>query len=83
MWFKDFQIRAINKDFEIVKWNTTHSSCYVIAFLRWDEHEENYNLNSVGMRLVNFPEVPGLLPWISAFVDYQYALKRIERGEFA
>lgn len=54
--------------FDIIKWEshepmevysanekkhiTTTESCYSVAFLEWDESEDCYNLQSVGMRLL-------------------------------
>ena len=79
MWFKDtYQVRTIsNTNYEVVKWNETHKSCITIAFLRGNG-DGDFKLISVGMRLADYPEV---LPWLKAFTDYQFAVKRLEKGD--
>lgn len=79
MWFKDtYQVRWLGDErYEVVKWNETHKSCFTIAFLRTDK-DGDFELISVGMRLADYPEV---LPWLKAFTDYQFAVKRLEKGD--
>lgn len=79
MWFKEtYQVRSISeKNYEVVKWNETHKSCITIAYLR-DYGDGDYELISVGMRLADYPEV---LPWLKAFAEYQFTVKRLEKGD--
>lgn len=79
MWFKNtYQVRNISeKNYEVVKWNETHKSCITIAFLR-NSGDGDYELISVGMRLADYPEV---LPWLKAFAEYQFTVKRLEKGD--
>lgn len=86
--FKNFEIRrptyatgAIPKgrenDWDIVKWDDRHESCFSVAFLHCDKDGE-YDCQTVGMRLFEHWE-PGLDTFIQCFVDFQQALRRIER----
>ena len=59
MQFKDFEIRPVKsldgvidpKRFELVKWYN-HGSCFVVAWLEWNDNEPCFELTSVGLRLV-------------------------------
>lgn len=59
MKFKDFEIRPVKsldgvidpKRFELVKWYKL-GSCFVVAWLEWNNKEPCFELTSVGLRLV-------------------------------
>lgn len=81
MWFKNtYQARQIKdtNDYEIVKWNEKHETGFVIAFLRWNDHELAYDLRSVGMRLVEWGEC---LEWIGAVAEYLERTNSLERED--
>lgn len=90
MW-KRFEIRPIitykngenyksNVDFEVVKWEPTGTSCYTIAYLRWNSHEPCYELESCGMRLLDDYE-EGLNIFIKSFVEWRETLYRLPNEE--
>lgn len=79
--FKTFEIRAINDtDFEIVKWhdNKCSTTCYVVAFLKWNKKEPCYGFESCGLRFLKYYE-SGLAEFINSFAEFQ--AKRIELME--
>ena len=81
MWFKNtYQARQIKdtNNYEIVKWDEKHQSCFVIAFLQWNEHEPAYDLRSVGMRLVKYGEC---LEWIGTVAEYLEKTNNLERED--
>lgn len=56
MKYKNFEIRPVpeSKDenkFELVNWYK-ETSCYVIAFIEYDSKSGYWQINSVGMRLI-------------------------------
>lgn len=59
MKFKDFEIRPVKsldgvidpKRFELVKWYQP-GRCFVVAWLKWDDNEKYWGIESVGMRLI-------------------------------
>ena len=76
--FKTFEIRAIDdRNFEIVKWNDDKCSttCYVVAFLKWNKKEPCYEFESCGLRFLKYYE-DGLAEFIHSFAEFQE--KRIE-----
>lgn len=85
--FKHFEIRrptylgAIpegrENDWDIVKWNDNFEHCWSIAFLRWNPKESCYELESVGMRLLEEME-DGLPEFIMKWVDFQETLRKLE-----
>lgn len=71
--FKTFEIRAINDtDFEIVKWNDEKCSttCYVVAYLKYNKKEPCYEFESCGLRFLKHYE-DGLAEFINAFAEFQ------------
>lgn len=85
--YKHFEIRrpaylgAIpegrENDWDIVKWSENFEHCWSIAFLRWNPKEPCYELESVGMRLLEEME-DGLPEFIMKWVDFQETLRRLE-----
>lgn len=76
--FKTFEIRAINDtDFEIVNWNDDKCSttCYTVAWLKWDKKEPGFEFKSCGLRFLDYYE-NGLAEFINSFARFQE--KRIE-----
>ena len=55
-------------DWAINMWSEDVTSKIVIAFLRWNFHEESYGLESCGMRLCEYGSIE-LLHWISEKAD--------------
>lgn len=59
MMFKDFEIRPVKSldgvgergRYELVKWYEP-GHCFVVAWLKWDDKEPGFLLESVGLRLV-------------------------------
>ena len=56
MKYKNFEIRPVpgSKDenkFELINWYK-ETSCYVIAFIEYDSKSDYWQINSVGMRLI-------------------------------
>jgi len=47
---KDLFNYAIERVFEIVKWDNTHTSCYSLGTVSWNSHEEWFEFKSVGTR---------------------------------
>lgn len=83
MRFKDFEIRPVLQDFkgncwdgryELVKWTElkdnqiTPNFCFVVAFIEYNPKEPCWELQSVGMRLMQY-WVEGLDEWILAWCD--------------
>lgn len=68
MTYKNFEIRKptllgnppsedyFKYNFDVVKWNTDHSNCYSIGFLRYDKKEGNFKFESVGLRYLEHRE---------------------------
>ena len=78
--FKQFEIRPINDtDFEIVKWNDDKCSttCFVIAWLKWNNKESCYNTECCGMRFLRYYE-NGLAEFLVSFVDFQEKKRGLE-----
>lgn len=86
MKFKNFEIKKAmtifepldpnyyDKNFELVRWNQDY--CFTIGFLRWNENEEDFEFESVGLRYFEYRE-SGLEEWIIAWCK----LKKIELKE--
>lgn len=71
--FKTFEIRSINNtDFEIVNWHDEQCSttCYVVAYLKWNKKEPCYEFESCGLRFLKF-YTDGLAEFINAFAEFQ------------
>lgn len=56
MKYKNFEIRPVpeskdENEFELVNWYEG-TSCYVIAFIEYDSKSGYWQINSVGMRLI-------------------------------
>lgn len=78
--FKQFEIRPSNDtDFEIVKWNDNKCSttCFVIAYLKWNKKEQYYNMDSCGTRFLRHYE-NGLAEFLASFVDFQEKKRGLE-----
>lgn len=68
MRYKEFEIRpykgdAIENKWEVIKWNTYTSSdesvksyCFTIAFLTYDEGEDDFKFESVGTRYLEYAD---------------------------
>lgn len=74
--FKNFEIRNCGveeqkHDYEVVRWrdDKCSSTCYTIAFLRFNENECGYEMNTVGSRFFDDYE-PGLCEFLSAFLVF-------------
>ena len=75
MKYKNFEIRPVPESqdknrFELVNWYK-EAGCYVLAFIEYNPKTEYWNINSVGMRLIEDWE-DGLdkyiLSWIKLMV---------------
>lgn len=75
MKYKNFEIRPVPESkeenkFELVNWYK-EASCYVLAFIEYNPKTDYWNINSVGMRLIEDWE-EGLdryiLSWIKLMV---------------
>lgn len=79
--FKNFEIRecieinARHAKYKVVKWSekplesTGRRFCWVIAFIRWNEKEPCWELDCVGMRLIDDYE-EGLCEFIKRFMKF-------------
>ena len=78
--FKQFEIRPINDtDFEVVKWNDEKCSttCFTMAWLKWNKKEPCYEMNSCGTRFLRHYE-DGLAEFLASFVDFQEKQRSLE-----
>lgn len=78
MKFKDFEIRLYTENcYELVKYHKNASTCFVVAFIKWDEKDECWDFRSVGLRYLEY-YVDGLSEWV---LDYLQALSHVLREE--
>lgn len=85
--FKHFEIRrptymgaipeGYENDWDIVKWSDNFEYCYSIASLHWNSKEPCYELESVGMRLLEEME-DGLPEFIIKWVEFQETLLNLQ-----
>jgi len=77
MRFKQFEIRQLKTkdEYELVKWSEDSSSCYVIAFIKWNAHEVWFDFKSVGTRYLEDRE-DGLEEFILAYMKVLYVCRR-------
>ena len=86
--FKHFEIRrptylgpipeGKENDWDVVKWSDNFEHCWSIASLRWNPKEPCYELESVGMRLLEEMD-DGLPQFITSWVEFQETVHRLER----
>jgi hypothetical protein len=78
MKFKDFEIRPCDDNsYELVKYHKNASTCFVVAWIIWDEKDEYWEFRSVGLRYLEH-HVIGLDEWI---IDYLQALSHVLRKD--
>jgi hypothetical protein len=78
MKFKDFEIRPCHDNrYELVKYHKNASTCFVLAFFDWDEKDDYWDFESVGLRYLEH-HINGLDEWI---IDYLHALTHVLRKD--
>lgn len=74
MRFNDFEIKKINNNrYELVKRNG--DSNFTIAFITYDDKENDWNFESVGMRFIEYYE-GGLCDYIKHYMALIDVIKR-------
>ena len=74
MIFKNFEIRQcksvdgafVDGKYELIKWNG--STCFVVAFIEYDKHENWWNFRGVGLRYQEHYE-DGLNEFVLKYLD--------------
>jgi len=82
MRFKSFEVRPLpDKDrYELVKYASDGSYCWVVSFIEWDGHEEDWHLNNVGYRYLEDRE-DGLEEFLLAYLELMRICKRANEQE--
>lgn len=74
MRFNNFEIIKLNDNrYELVKWNG--NSNFTIAFITYDDKENDWNFESVGMRFIEYYE-GGLCDYIKHYMALIDVIKR-------
>lgn len=74
MRFNNFEIKKIdNNRYELVKWDG--DSCFTIAFIAYNDKENDWDFESVGMRFIEYYE-SGLCDYIKHYMALIDTIKR-------
>lgn len=81
MRYKEFEIQLMNPHkAEVVKWDKDFKSCFVIAFLNYNDKEKDWELTSVGSRYVDYAD-GNLNKIVSKYMEILHILTKAEQEE--
>ena len=64
-------------EFALVKWfkseNDGHEYCYVVGYLIYDEREQYFDFNGVGLRIFEEQITPDICNWVQKWCQYKLA----------